>query len=116
MNKDQGDHSIKTQGDKMKLLPIEKAGQIVGYMFDCPGCGIGHAPYVKPHKNPSGASWDFNGDMDKPTFMPSILVRVPFVDRPHLICHSFVKDGMIQFLSDCTHKLAGQTVEIPEIE
>jgi hypothetical protein len=28
-------------------------------------------------------------------------------------CHSFVVDGQIQFLGDCTHKLAGQTVPLP---
>ena len=32
------------------------------------------------------------------------------------ICHSFVTDGKIQFLSDCTHGLAGQTVELSEID
>jgi hypothetical protein len=30
------------------------------------------------------------------------------------VCHSFVTDGRIQFLNDCTHPLAGQTVDIPE--
>ena len=30
------------------------------------------------------------------------------------ICHSFVKDGQIQFLSDCSHELAGQTVPLPD--
>ena len=28
------------------------------------------------------------------------------------VCHSFVTDGKIQFLGDCTHELAGQTVEL----
>lgn len=28
-------------------------------------------------------------------------------------CHSFVVDGQMQFLGDCTHALAGQTVPIP---
>ena len=31
-------------------------------------------------------------------------------------CHSFVTDGRIQFLSDCTHALAGQTVDLPDIK
>lgn len=30
------------------------------------------------------------------------------------LCHSFVTDGRIQFLSDSTHDLAGQTVDLPE--
>ena len=29
------------------------------------------------------------------------------------VCHSFVTDGLIQFLGDCTHALAGQTVDMP---
>jgi hypothetical protein len=29
------------------------------------------------------------------------------------VCHSFVVDGRMQFLSDCTHVMAGQTVDIP---
>jgi hypothetical protein len=32
------------------------------------------------------------------------------------ICHSFITDGRIQFLGDCTHRLAGQTVPIPDWE
>lgn len=28
------------------------------------------------------------------------------------VCHSFVRDGQIEFLADCTHGLAGQTVPL----
>ena len=34
--------------------------------------------------------------------------------RINTVCHSFVTDGRIQFLADCTHALAGQTVDLPE--
>jgi len=30
-------------------------------------------------------------------------------------CHSFVRDGRIEFLSDCTHALKGQTVDLPDL-
>ena len=30
------------------------------------------------------------------------------------VCHSFIRDGRIQFLGDCTHHLAGQTVDLPD--
>lgn len=30
-------------------------------------------------------------------------------------CHSFVTDGKIQFLSDCSHAKAGMTIDLPEI-
>lgn len=81
------------------------------YTFDCPGCECSH--YI--NTNPQfGAVWDFNKDMEKPTVSPSLLVRMPWKNEVK-ICHSFVKDGNIQFLHDCTHKLAGQTVEILEL-
>ena len=35
-------------------------------------------------------------------------------DHIDTVCHSFVTDGRIQFLGDCTHSLAGQTVDLPE--
>lgn len=81
--------------------------------FHCPGCEYGHAVTVNGHKNSSGATWGWNGSMDKPTFTPSINCNPN--DDLHR-CHSFVKDGMIQFLADSHHKLAGQTVEIPDWE
>ena len=38
----------------------------------------------------------------------------PFEPKP-LLCHSHVREGRIQFLSDCTHALVGQTVDLPDI-
>jgi len=57
--------------------------------------------------------WEFNGDVDKPTFSPSILVRHHewTVEK---VCHSFVRDGKIEFLNDCTHELAGKTVPMED--
>lgn len=97
-----------------KLLPISKNDVIVGYMFDCPGCKCSHAPIVRPHKAENGASWAWNGDMEKPTFSPSIMSRVERSDGKTMICHSFVTNGRIRYLSDCTHELAGLEVELPD--
>jgi hypothetical protein len=30
------------------------------------------------------------------------------------VCHSFIQEGSIIFLDDCTHTLRGQTVPLPE--
>jgi hypothetical protein len=99
--------------------------------FWCPGCNEAHAITTAPGR------WSFNGDADRPTFSPSILVRSGHyaLDRPPgncwcdfaarypgdgpvpfkcERCHSFVTDGQIQFLDDCTHELAGQTVPLPD--
>jgi Family of unknown function (DUF6527) len=103
-----------------------------GYVsFQCPGCNDKHCIPVEGPR-----AWGYNGNPDKPTFTPSILVtsghyvprhkpgdqcwctwdkadQADFDDFKCTLCHSFVTDGRIQFLADCTHVLAGQTVDLP---
>ena len=74
----------------------------------CPGC-----------KHPHHLNHEFDGNVDKPTFTPSVLVTYngKDADTPTGLpsrCHSFVKYGRIEFLKDSTHALAGQTVDLPE--
>jgi hypothetical protein len=112
-------------GQKARLA----AGGLV--MFYCPGCKNYHGVNTdQTSPNPlTGAKWQWNGSLDSPTFTPSILVRgtVPITDAEAdrimageafeptpRVCHSFVTAGRIQFLGDCTHELAGQTVDIPD--
>ena|ERR1700719_2851794 len=83
--------------------------------FDCPGCGFGHGVTVNGRKNERGASWQWNGSLDAPTFKPSVFVFKDLLpDKQDRRCHSVITDGRIQFLPDCFHKLAGQTVELPD--
>jgi hypothetical protein len=87
-------------------------------MFWCPGCDGAHQVSVGEG---SGPRWRYNGNPEAPTFTPSINVTYNGPDAgvdgaPPAVCHSFVTDGRIQFLDDCTHALAGQTVEIPDFE
>lgn len=77
--------------------------------FWCKGCNRYHL--VNIDKNNDGPYWEFNGNYDRPTFNPSILVTTP-KER----CHSFVRDGQIQYLNDCDHKLAGQTVKLEYVD
>lgn len=84
-------------------------------MFRCPGCDSAHGIRV------GAGQWGWNGSVDKPTFRPSILVSYNGADAgidgaPPAVCHSFVTDGCIQFLDDCTHELAGQTVDLPDFD
>ena len=100
--------------------------------FYCPGCQGMHAVWTQ-HVPGAGPRWTWNDDKVRPTFSPSILVKgtVPMTDAEHaawmadrtklpvprpFVCHSFVRDGQIQFLTDCTHALAGQTVPLPTVE
>lgn len=63
-------------------------------------------------------NWSWNGDVEKPTLKPSIRTSATFevTNRVEKVCHSFVNDGKIQFLGDCTHELAGQTLDLLEVE
>lgn len=71
------------------------------FTFFCPGCKEAHC---------FSSSWSFNGDyFDKPTVTPSLLVTN---GNPEYRCHSFITDGKIQFLDDCSHSLKGQTIEL----
>lgn len=93
----------------------------------CPGCNTIHTLNTKQYV-PNIPVWSWNGSFDKPTFSPSLLVRtgkyVPGYENfnveghPELssVCHSFIKEGKIQFLGDCTHSLKNMTVDLPDIE
>ncbi len=79
-------------------------------IFFCPGCGFEHIVNIHKPNASHKAMWKFNGNNVLPTFSPSILV---FPGDKSRRCHSFVEDGNIRFLTDCFHKLAGKTVELP---
>lgn len=59
----------------------------------------------------AGWKFGFDGNMEKPTISPSVLSSYKNRESKDVtVCHLFVKDGNIQFLSDCQHRLAGMTV------
>ncbi len=82
------------------------------YKFYCPACKECHWVSVGP-RSAWKIVWSFNGDVDRPTVNPSLLVtrNLPTGEQR---CHSFIRDGHIQYLGDCTHAMKNQTVEIPE--
>lgn len=79
-------------------------------IFWCPGCETYHGVWTEEPNSQTGAKWTWNHSRHKPTFSPSILVHQGS-NTPR--CHSFVQDGIIKFLPDCDHKLAGQEVRLP---
>ena len=117
------------------MNPIIKDTDTGRVLFWCHGCDMAHPVNVS---GGSGPSWSFNGSFEKPTFSPSILVKFDQLSKEsreknrayfaehgrHMtpqelpydikhVCHSFVTDGRIQYLGDCTHSLAGQTIDLP---
>lgn len=138
----------------------------------CPGCGSLHhftvevfdTEYRRPNGDPEPV-WGWDGNMEKPTFNPSMLAyytvhlcppdyehhvvcedpencgesshailnserwqpapppeeRVLGHNKPHVVdpaygnCHSFLRAGVWEFLSDSAHSLAGQSVPMVPI-
>lgn len=98
----------------------------------CLGCGHPHVLTIKKIPGYDGPCWEFNNNLDLPTFTPSLLCRAgkaaydanewekleqehkEFLEKRSSVCHSFIREGKIQYLSDCTHSLRGQTIDLPE--
>ena len=109
----------------MKAKPMKRSA---GGLVPCPAAEATHVilhcpgPYENrliPVHSPgssvqrAGPVWDWNRDTERLTLKPSILTTGD-QDMPR--CHSFVRNGQIQFLSDCDHELAGQTVDLLDVE
>jgi Family of unknown function (DUF6527) len=133
----------------VKVKPVRTdAGNLVGYGFYCPGCDHGHVFYTAPvdrsvarkasafvpapgaqapPKPSEPSTWEFNGDLDKPTFKPSLLntcvtessrstmtegLSEPHPDPKQRRCHLVLTDGVIHYCGDCTHDLKGQSIPL----
>jgi len=59
-------------------------------------------------------NWSWNGDTERPTLRPSILTEVNYGGVLYR-CHSFVNDGVVQFLEDCSHELRGKSIPLEKI-
>lgn len=94
---------------------IEEISNAKGvYLLWCDGCGESHAIYHNCQT--VSINWNFNGDFVKPTFSPSLKVTFTRNDgRGDTVCHSFIRNGEIQFLNDCTHELAGKTIQLKPV-
>lgn len=100
-------------------------------MFVCPGCAT---PYTFPdgtEHTPSGVHmlpvsgdangrpvWTWDGNLEAPTLSPSIATKIHPYDeqsRPLGFCHSYLRGGVFEFLTDSTHKYSGQHVPMPDL-
>jgi hypothetical protein len=82
-------------------------------VFHCPACDTLHCIWPPGKPNPlTGAAWRWNMDSVHPTFSPSVHVQ-PSDSQPR--CHFFVVNGKMEFLADCTHSLANQTVPMRKV-
>lgn len=73
----------------MKVKPVERDNKIIGYLMESPMTGDMYCFYTKE----SGLEtyWNFNNDLNAPTFTPSML-------NTSTGEHFFVTDGKIRYL------------------
>jgi len=82
-------------------------------IFWCPGCRCCHGVDIRTDgKRPS---WTWNGDKNNPTIAPSVLVFNVIKGKRRTVCHLFVREGQIQYLTDCQHKYNGKTIPMEPV-
>lgn len=94
-----------------KIRIVKYTNTMILHEHYCPACEHIHQIAVnQPFKN--GAQWVFNGDMENPTFSPSIAVAA---SMPDVRCHYFIKDGRIEYCGDCYHDYKNKIIDLPHI-
>lgn len=113
------------------LRPEDRGSGCADFIFWCPACNCGHGIWTTVPNGTTGAVWQFNGDMERPSFTPSLLITRHLWDPPVTpenqeewnrnpwpqkevkhICHLFLTDGKIHYCSDSTHEMAGKVVDL----
>ncbi len=113
-----------------KVLRRPQGGQLAWW---CPACeGVHHVPVE------GTSAWEWDGNAEAPTIKPSVKLsgvelsaegevliesdRASGIKRPAgftyptkpFCCHFVITAGKIFFCADCTHALAGQTLDMVE--
>jgi hypothetical protein len=81
------------------------------FAFFCPACECLHSICTKLAPGGGNPVWQFDGNMIAPTINPSIRVRWNQKEIEYC-CHSFVRNGFIEFCGDCTHSMKNLRVPL----
>lgn len=82
--------------------------------FVCPGCNndLHLLPVNTTEHSPS---WEWDGNLEAPTLFPSIKTEWGNETTGIHVCHSFLRAGVFEYLSDCTHQYANQHIPLPDL-
>lgn len=91
----------------MKLYENHDQNDRHYWWFWCPACGFIHQLDER---------WKVGGTPESPTVEGSYLQYGSEADLEAMPrCHLFIRDGQLQYLSDCSHSMAGQTIPMPDL-
>lgn len=91
----------------MKLLTTNIPGDFLHF---CPGCDHLHQINTS-RKNHLGAQWRFDGNIQQPSFSPSVNIDLGKKRR----CHYTISAGQVTYHSDTTHEYVNKTIVLPDI-
>jgi hypothetical protein len=108
---------------------IDSKDKPIGWAHWCPACRQIHVFNVEqptrayPEFNiKGGVRWTFDGNLEQPTFAPSMLISTGGWKRPdgstvqrRTVCHYHLQGGVLKYCADSPHALAGKNVALPEI-
>jgi Family of unknown function (DUF6527) len=110
------------QNQSMKAQPLKQMPD--GSQVYCEPAGATHIwimtpgpfrnrfiPIILKGTREGTGCWTWNGDTDKPTLRPSLLT---WDDNNR--CHTWITDGQVIFLGDCSHEYAGQTLDLLDMD
>jgi hypothetical protein len=81
----------------------------------CPACEEMHE-FATTTPLSNGAWWTWDGNIETPTFVPSMNIRVgPDDNGAFEVCHYLLHNGAIEYLADCTHGLRCQRIILPPL-
>ncbi len=77
--------------------------------------GLLTLPVIRSGTREGTGCWTWNGSTDAPTLRPSVLTQYDGADLSWR-CHSWINDGVAQFLADCSHDLMNTSVPLLEVD
>ena len=87
------------------------ADQATHVTLNVPGpTGLLTLPIIQRGMREGSGCWTWNGSTDAPTLRPSVLT-----EGQNFRCHSWINNGNVQFLDDCTHEMRNQTVALNDV-
>lgn len=107
----------------VKLVPVQgyvacEIHEATHVTLNLPG-PTGHLtlPVIQKGTRDGTHCWTWNGSTDSPTLKPSVLTEgFSSVTEQPFRCHTWINEGYVQFLSDCSHGLADSTLCLLEVE
>ena len=115
----------------LRTITLDEVRSYEALLLWCPGCAEpwpganqderSGGLHMLPVGGDTGGrpTWSFDGNVERPTLSPSILTRLEHARRRVqgelrdvglFVCHSFLRAGVWEFLTDSTHPLAGKHI------